>query len=151
MPSLRRARPDDLDAMWDLEQAAFEPERRSTHASLRRSLLSRRQHVEIAEKGGIVGFAVAWTYPRTWRVMDIAVADAVRGQGVGSRLLTRIEGLAAAAGASRILLEADVRLPELVAWYRDRGYVEIGVAKDHYGPGRDAVRMVKDVAAAASP
>lgn len=50
------------------------------------------------------------------------VAPAARGLGVASRLLTRLEELAASAGRSCVVLDTNSALTEAVALYERRGY-----------------------------
>jgi DNA-binding MarR family transcriptional regulator len=53
------------------------------------------------------------------------VADAVRGLGIGKRLLRELEGLATAAGSSLARLETNGCLTEAIAMYDRAGYVEV--------------------------
>jgi DNA-binding MarR family transcriptional regulator/GNAT superfamily N-acetyltransferase len=53
------------------------------------------------------------------------VADAVRGLGIGRRLLEELEQRAAAAGAPAVRLETNRALREAIGLYRSAGYVEV--------------------------
>jgi DNA-binding MarR family transcriptional regulator/GNAT superfamily N-acetyltransferase len=53
------------------------------------------------------------------------VADAVRGLGLGRRLLAELEGSAARSGATAVRLETNRALTEAIALYRSSGYVEV--------------------------
>jgi DNA-binding MarR family transcriptional regulator/N-acetylglutamate synthase-like GNAT family acetyltransferase len=53
------------------------------------------------------------------------IAPAVRGLGVGRRLLAELEGRARAAGAARVRLETNRALTEAIRLYRSAGYVEV--------------------------
>ncbi|WP_250027317.1 GNAT family N-acetyltransferase [Paractinoplanes maris] len=52
-------------------------------------------------------------------------ARAVRGQGLGRRMLAAIEESARAAGCPRVILETGDKQPEAIALYESAGYVRI--------------------------
>ncbi|MFN8108350.1 MAG: MarR family winged helix-turn-helix transcriptional regulator [Thermoleophilia bacterium] len=58
------------------------------------------------------------------------VSDAVRGLGVGRRLLRHLERLAAAAGATAVRLETNRTLVEAIGLYRSEGYSEVPAFND---------------------
>jgi GNAT superfamily N-acetyltransferase len=58
------------------------------------------------------------------------VADAVRGLGLGRRLLAELEARAAATGARAVRLETNRNLTEAIAMYRRAGYVEVPAFND---------------------
>ncbi|MFZ0178704.1 MAG: GNAT family N-acetyltransferase [Candidatus Dormiibacterota bacterium] len=53
------------------------------------------------------------------------VAESARGLGIGRRLLSELERLAAAEGARTVRLETNGTLTEAIALYRSAGYVEV--------------------------
>lgn len=62
------------------------------------------------------------------------VSPTARGLGLGRRLLTELERLAAAEGAPATQLETNRNLPEAIALYRSSGYVEVPAFNDEpYG------------------
>ncbi len=62
------------------------------------------------------------------------VSPSARGLGLGRRLLTELEQLAAAEGAPATQLETNRNLPEAIALYRSSGYVEVPAFNDEpYG------------------
>ncbi len=58
------------------------------------------------------------------------VAQAVRGLGLGSRLLADLEARAAAAGARTVRLETNRALDEAIGLYRGAGYREVAAFND---------------------
>ena len=58
------------------------------------------------------------------------VADAVRGLGLGRRLLAELEARAAQHGARTVRLETNRNLTEAIAMYRRAGYVEVPAFND---------------------
>jgi ribosomal protein S18 acetylase RimI-like enzyme len=53
------------------------------------------------------------------------VSQPARGRGIGRRLLSELEGLAAGSGASVARLETNGGLVEAIAMYRSAGYEEV--------------------------
>lgn len=144
----RRAGPDDVDAMVAIEAEVFEPQRRSSPASLRRSLRSRFQRVWVAEVGAdLAGYVIVWPFRHTWRIYNLAAHPGHRQQGVGGALLATVVAAAVEAGARRLVLESRVD-PDLVGFYRRRGFEIRRRLADYYGPGEDGVRMERSLAAA---
>jgi GNAT superfamily N-acetyltransferase len=64
--------------------------------------------------------------PWAAEIKRLWVSDAVRGQGLGSRLLAELEARALAAGRTRARLDTNRSLSEAIALYRRRGYREVG-------------------------
>lgn len=58
------------------------------------------------------------------------VSPSARGLGVGRRLLTELERLAAAHGADTVRLETNRVLTEAISMYRSAGYVEVAPFND---------------------
>ncbi len=145
-PALRRAEVADLDGIVALETACFEPERRASRSSLRRSLLSPRQAVWVlADGAAIVGSLVLWHHPLTTRIYGVAVDPACQGQGLGEVLMQHAEQEAMQAGARHVTLEADEGRARLVGWYERLGYRRVRLREDFYAPGRGAWRMEKSL------
>jgi len=145
---IRRAGPKDFPHVLELEQAAFQPYRQASRASLRRSLSSRHQSVWVvdAPRGSptrLAALLVLWRFPHRWRVYDVAAHPASQGKGLGTLLMHHAEALAAKAGADWMSLEADPKEPHLVAWYKHQGYRIVAKLPQYYHNGNAAVRMLK--------
>ena len=80
-----------------------------------------------------------------FRLSNICVFDdAVRGSGVGSKLLAAIEGAAQAAGARMLVLETQSCNENTIAFYRKNGFQMIGFdlyAYSNDDPARQEVRI----------
>jgi [ribosomal protein S18]-alanine N-acetyltransferase len=138
---LRMACPEDLPAILDIEAQSFDPARRSSRKSLKRSIYSRLQRVLVQDlDGAIAGYVILWAFPRTWRVYNLASHPSRRNQGVGRTLLNAAARLAAEAGAQRLVLESRPD-PALLRFYEQRGFRVRARLEDYYAPGEDAVRM----------
>jgi GNAT superfamily N-acetyltransferase len=62
------------------------------------------------------------------------ISPAIRGRGLGRRMLATIEESARAAGCARLILETGDKQPEAIALYESAGYVRIedfGYYKDY--------------------
>lgn len=146
---IRRATPRDHDALRALEDSAFQPWRRASRRSLRRSLASAHQSVWIvdhpAKPGEAAALLVLWHHRRRLRVYDVATHADVRGQGLGFGLMRHAEALARKAGCRDVSLEADAKDRTLIRWYEAQGYTVVDRMPGFYVGGRAAVRMRKAV------
>lgn len=141
---VRPAGPDDLPQIVRIEEAAFEPARRSSRRALRRALASEFQQVSVialAHNGaGAVGYLIAWPYPHTWRIYNLATDPAHRHRGLGRALLADVQERARNSGATLLVLEARID-PGLIGFYRRQGFCEARRLPDYYASGEDAWRM----------
>jgi ribosomal protein S18 acetylase RimI-like enzyme len=146
-PSLRirRATLADLDALLALENATFTSDK-LTRPRLRHWITAAHGFLLVAMAGGdLLGSALAFTRADSTaaRLYSIAIATAARGQGLGSKLLRRIEQEARASGLKSMRLEVAVSNTHAIALYHKSGYVTFGHKPGFYEDGQDAVRMQK--------
>ena len=81
--------------------------------------------VSVAEhNGGVAGFVVFYPRGDHMHLENVAVASAVQGGGVGSRLIAFVETEAQRQGLSHIELYTNEKMTENIPYYRTRGYVE---------------------------
>jgi [ribosomal protein S18]-alanine N-acetyltransferase len=100
----------------------------------------------VAELGGtVVGHAVASAAGDDAELQRIAVAPAHRRAGLASALLAEVEQRAAAEGADRLLLEVREDNAPALAFYRARGFAEVGRRPAYYRDGAAAVVLGKEV------
>ena len=71
------------------------------------------------------------------------VAPEVRGQGIGSALLLRLESEARALGLTRLVLETGTRQREALALYRRRGFAEIPAYGEYTASTATSVCLAK--------
>ncbi|HDP80911.1 MAG TPA: GNAT family N-acetyltransferase [Spirochaetes bacterium] len=94
-----------------------------------------------AETGGeVAGYACYGPIPGTVSSFDlywIAVRPGRQGNGLGSELLSRVEGLAAAMGCTRLYADTSTReqYGPTRAFYLRSAYREAAVLEDFYAPG----------------
>jgi [ribosomal protein S18]-alanine N-acetyltransferase len=88
----------------------------------------------------ILGFLVAHRIDSEWELENIAVAIAVRRQGLGARLLNEFTARALAEGAVAIFLEVRESNQSARALYRKAGFLETGLRRGYYAnPPEDAI------------
>jgi ribosomal-protein-alanine N-acetyltransferase len=145
--SIRAARYDDLDALVDLEVRCFSGDRMSRR-SYAAALQNPRAILLVAVQGTAV-HAAACLFRRKGsmaaRLYSIAVDPAVRGQGLGKRLLTAIERAVSTWGLRSLRLEAGVHNKAAIGLYRDNGYGITGHIAQYYEDGSDALRLEKSL------
>ncbi|AYG03960.1 GNAT family N-acetyltransferase [Gryllotalpicola protaetiae] len=73
--------------------------------------------------------------PVAWELKRLITLPAARGRGVGALLIEAVEADAAAAGATRVVLQTGIRQPEAVGLYEKLGYAPIAA----YPPYADRV------------
>ncbi|MBV8910726.1 MAG: GNAT family N-acetyltransferase [Gammaproteobacteria bacterium] len=98
----------------------------------------------------LAGFAIMRYAEDTAHLNLLAVAAAHRRRGVGRRLLQWLEETALTAGSFLIGLELRAGNEGARVFYRTLGYRELGEIRGYYQGVEDAVRMVRDVRAAAT-
>jgi ribosomal-protein-alanine N-acetyltransferase len=95
---------------------------------------------EDGEESGIIGFLVARKIDPEWELENVAVAEAMRRKGVGSRLLHDFISHAQNAGGTAIFLEVRQSNQDARALYGKHGFEENGVRKNYYSnPAEDAI------------
>jgi ribosomal protein S18 acetylase RimI-like enzyme len=100
----------------------------------------------IAEnEGKVVGmiFAEADAEQGAGLIVTVDVDPAHRRRGVGTQLMDEAEKQLQALGMRQVLLHFYTPHGEALRLYRGRGYVLKGKLSSYYGPGRDALLMVK--------
>jgi len=144
-PRLRRATLTDLDSLFALENASFSSDKLS-RARLRHWIQAAHGILLVAVDGStLLGAALTFTRRDSpaARLYSIAIAEAARGQGLGTRLLRRTEQEARKAGFKSMRLEVAVGNTHAIALYHKLGYVTFGHKRGFYEDGQDAVRMQK--------
>src|SRR5262249_7180760 len=120
---LRDARTRDLDALYALDQACFEPDIAYTRRQLR-DLLSRDHAVGLVAEieGALAGFAIGHRAGARGHVVTLDVAGGRRRLGVGRVLLRELIERLESAGARTIRLEVDLRNPGAIRFYERQGF-----------------------------
>jgi GNAT superfamily N-acetyltransferase len=135
MVEIRAIDPDDRDARRCIGAYFSELDRRSESgfdpsASIsldRDELMPPAGHFLVAYLQGEPAGCGAVKHPpgRPAEIKRMWVAESARGRGIGRRLLSELEALAARSGASMARLETNGLLVEAIAMYRSAGYEEV--------------------------
>lgn len=144
---LRRAGERDLAALVALEQAVFSGDRMSAR-QFRHHLSAPSSDFVVARSGAdLLGYALMFRRSGSLigRVYSIAVAEAARGQGLGARLLQRLESAARTHGLSEMRLEVRKDNTGALALYQRRGYRIFTERPAYYEDGCDAWRLAKSL------
>jgi ribosomal-protein-alanine N-acetyltransferase len=98
------------------------------------------------ETGALLGYAVTWHVLDESHLLNIAVAPASRGRGVGRTLLKGCIARSARCGSALIRLEVRVGNEHAAALYRDEGFRFDGIRKGYYADtGEDALLFSRDL------
>lgn len=142
---LRAARARDLDALFALDQACFEPDIAYTRGQLR-DLITRPHAVGLVAEvdGALAGFAIGHRTGGRGHVVTLDVAGGRRRQGVGRELMRQLVERLESAGARLIRLEVDLRNAGAIRFYERLGFRETRTLRDYYGDGLDGLEMVRE-------
>jgi ribosomal-protein-alanine N-acetyltransferase len=147
---IRDFRPPDLEAAYQLDQRCFEPGIAYTRGQIR-DFLTRDGAIALAADSGdgaLVAFAIGHATGARGHVVTIDIASGERRRGLGRRLLSDLMNRLAAAGARHVRLEVDPRNGDAVRFYEHMGFRAARTLRDYYGPGRDGLRMTREVSGA---
>jgi [ribosomal protein S18]-alanine N-acetyltransferase len=93
----------------------------------------------------LVAYLIISRYADAWHVMNVAVHDDYRGQGVATQLLNRLFELTAGDDRRGYTLEVRVSNIAAIRLYERLGFVARGVRRGYYTDNReDALIMWKD-------
>lgn len=121
-------------------------------ARVTRRIRHRATNVVVAESAAdIVGFGLMEYRDLDAHLLLFGVEPVYRNRGIATSLLAWLESTAETAGIELIFLEARVTNTAARAFYKARGYRELTIVRRYYSGREDAVRIGKDLAAAATP
>jgi ribosomal-protein-alanine N-acetyltransferase len=116
-----------------------------------------RPQVDQAIKGSYLDPAILWAYCILFPAVDelhllnLTVSPKLRKLGLGSRMMSAIEGVAAQQKMPRIILEVRPSNTAAIHLYQALAYEQIGVRKNYYpldaqtGNREDAIVMAKSI------
>ncbi|EKG31894.1 GNAT family N-acetyltransferase/peptidase C39 family protein [Pseudomonas avellanae] len=143
----RDAVADDVEALLVLENECFEGDRltpRSFHWMIRRA----NACLIVAEPAGqLTGYALVLFHRGTslGRLYSLAIADSVRGQGLGGQLLLRAEQQAVERDCAYLRLEVRPDNVAAIALYERSGYRRFAQVDDYYQDHAPALRYEKRI------
>jgi [ribosomal protein S18]-alanine N-acetyltransferase len=96
-------------------------------------------------RDALVAYLIISRYADAWHVMNVAVHDEYRGQGVATQLLNRLFELTAGDDRRGYTLEVRVSNAAAIRLYERLGFVARGLRRGYYTDNReDALIMWKD-------
>jgi [ribosomal protein S18]-alanine N-acetyltransferase len=146
--SVRRSKPSDLDALWDLENQVFDTNRMSRR-SLRRLLIAPSAAVLVAQDGGrFAGAAIVLFRANSAiaRLYSLAVAPRCTGRGIGSALITAVEKAARSRKCRFVRLEVHEKNHGAIVCYRKAGFEQFDRHHEYYEDKGHALRFEKRLA-----
>lgn len=145
--TFRRASPDDLDTLEQIENRCFEGDRLNRR-SLRNWIKAPHGEFIVALKQDrVVGYGLVWCHKgtRLARLYSLALLPEMRGSGTAARLMRELESATAGRGYLFMRLEVAKSNASAVALYRRSGYRVFGEYHDYYEDHSDALRMQKTI------
>ena len=142
--TIRRMTLADVPAVHAIEVATFAMpwSLESLQNEMERNACARYLIAE-DESGALIAYAGAWIVFDEAHVTNVAVAQAMRGRGIGRAILAALMQYAANMGVQYMTLE--VRKTNLIAQalYRKLHFIQLGVRKRYYEDnGEDALLYV---------
>lgn len=143
--TIRRAQPDDLDAIMAIEEASFRtPWPRSAMAE---ELRCRPGVLYLAAEvdGQVVGYTGMWVFAGEAHIMNLAVDQGWRRRGIGEALLLALLERARRMDARLAYLECRPSNSAAIALYAKLGFHQYGRRAGYYADnGEDALLMHLD-------
>lgn len=140
---IRDCKPEDFDALWQMDQECFPPGISYSKQELRAYMRHRESFTLVAENAGkLQGFMVVHGGP-IGHVITIDVVAGARRSGVGSLLLAAAEKRLRDHGCRAVGLETAVDNLGALAFYKRHGYNVIRTWPRYYSNGVDALVLKK--------
>jgi ribosomal-protein-alanine N-acetyltransferase len=143
--TLRQMTEADLPAVMKIERSTF-PFDAWSEGMLRGELADQprtRHYIVAVADGEIVGYAGLAAAGDQADVQTIAVSAGMQRFGVGSAMLKELLAEAARRGATAVFLEVRADNPAAQALYERFGFERIGLRRDYYDDGTDAIMMMR--------
>lgn len=132
-PHLRPMREDDIDPVHAIEIRAYEFP--WTPGIFRDCLRAAHPSWVLVESDAVVGYVLMSVAAGEAHILNVCVAPAERGRGLGKRLVRTMLQLARARRVERVFLEVRPSNPGAIALYEAEGFNEIG-RRPRYYPAR---------------
>ncbi len=120
----------DIDAVQAIEASAYAfPWTRGNFID---SLAAGYQAEVLLDEGAVVAYFVAMAGVDELHLLNITVAPAHQGRGLGSLMLDAVQDSGRRQGLSTLLLEVRRSNPRARALYLRRGFAEVGLRRGYY-------------------
>jgi ribosomal-protein-alanine N-acetyltransferase len=147
---LREYSPEDLETLYAIDQACYEPGIAYSRRVLRWYLNQRGALCIVAQattkgESPVLGFIIAHALGEEGYIVTIDVLAAHRRSGIGTALLKQTERQLAARGVRYVELQTATNNEAGVAFWRRHGYRSSGVTRGYYLGRIDAYEMFKEL------
>jgi ribosomal-protein-alanine N-acetyltransferase len=138
--------PTDLPLVMAIEQAAHPY---PWTEGMMQSCLKAGYGFHVLEQAELLGFCVFSVVTDEWHLLNLCIAPAYQGQGLGRFLLCQLLEQARVSGAMTAFLEVRPSNQAARALYQGVGFCEVGYRKGYYPGGlkgrEDALVMAMDL------
>jgi [ribosomal protein S18]-alanine N-acetyltransferase len=142
--TLREYRTGDLEDMYALDLACFEPPFRFSRRAMRGFAEAKGAISVLAEADGeLTGFCIVQMEERVGYVVTLDVAIIWRRRGLARLLMAEAETKVRAAGGTAMALHVFPENAGAVRFYEAIGYGRLGMVEGFYGRGLDALAYGK--------
>ena len=143
--TLRSVVPADFEALYRLDQICFEPGIAYSREELARFLgIHTAEGIVAEEDGRIVGFVIGYLAARrVGHVVTLDVHPERRRQGIGKALIEKLLERFSRTGSRAARLEVSTENSTAIRFYESLGFFRRRRIPDYYGPGRDALEMIR--------
>ena len=148
MSTLRDYRPEDFEALWQLDQCCFVTGISYSRAELRYYIDRKSAFTVLAEEGDqLVGFLIADRDDRGFgHIITIDVDPKTQRKGIGTALIKSAEERLRKAGCKSVLLETAVDNLKALSFYKNHGYSVLKSLPRYYMNSLDGLLMGKSIA-----
>jgi ribosomal-protein-alanine N-acetyltransferase len=141
-PALRDLAPADLEQVADIERHTFSDPWSSKAFREALQAASMRALGAFDEAGSLIGYAFAQVAADEGEILNIAVAPAARGRGVGTDILAAMLNRLRREGIRTVYLEVRQSNEAAIRLYRRAGFGVLGSRPEYYRkPREDALTM----------
>ena len=133
----------DVDQILRIEGERYGPDawsRRQVEEELA-AVPTTRWYASAVQDGAVLGYVGFFLSPPDADVQTLTVADSAARRGIATTLLTGALSAVQAAGCHRIFLEVRADNEAALNLYRSFGFERLGVRRNYYRAGGDAVNM----------
>ena len=145
MIAIRAIRPDDLEAVAELEARAFPSPWRRAYFEGELAAPGRFCLAAVDDQGELQGYVFAMYYLDEMHINKIATHERSRRSGIASRLMAACREFGIAHGVKTISLEVRQSNEPAQAFYRRLNFHPVYVRRNYYPDGEAAVVMMAGI------
>jgi len=130
---IERARPDDLDAIYEIERLSFNPHWSRSALAQEVNRLRSHSYVYVARwMGKVIGFSIFWAVVDEAHILSFAVHPDYRRRGVGQAMMEGVLDAAQRLGLRTASLEVRVSNTGAIRLYEKVGFRIAAIRRAFY-------------------